>query len=71
VTLDQAALDALDADIEAQTAALPPTPADDDVAWYAAFLARVDIRLAREAAEDRAPRSQGADRGRGARRGSV
>jgi len=73
VTLDPAALDALTADITAQTAALPPPP-DEHVAWLAAWLARVDIRLARQAADagdGEAPRSQGAERGRGASDGAV
>jgi hypothetical protein len=71
VTLSQAALDRIAADIEAQTAALPP-PTDERVASLAALIARVDIRLARESAEleadsVRASRPQGAERGRGAR----
>jgi hypothetical protein len=53
--LSQATLDAIADDIAAQAAALPP-PTDADVAALSAFLARVDIRLAREAAEPGEPR---------------
>jgi hypothetical protein len=49
VTLTKAALDAIGDDIEKQVAALPP-PEPADVAQLAAFLARVDIRLATQRA---------------------
>jgi hypothetical protein len=48
--LSQAALDAIRADITAQMAAKPP-PTDAEIADLASFLAGVELRLAREAAE--------------------